>query len=45
MIKFKDYKLITEGRYPPWKVCNRWFGPKGQKPVQRIRSENDQKTK
>ncbi len=44
MIGFKDYKLITEGRYPPWlKFVTGGLVLKVRNLSQRIRSENDPK--
>ena len=44
MIGFKDYKLITEGRYPPWlKFVTGGLVLKVRNLSQRIRSVNDPK--
>ena len=43
MIGFKDYKLITEGRYPPWLKYGGGLVLKVRNLSQRIRSENDPK--
>ena len=44
MIRFKDYTLITEGRYPPWlKFVTGGLVLKVRKLSKRIRSENDPK--